>query len=153
MPPHCALVAGATGVAGGNLVAHLEGRGDWRVIGVSRRMPQGAGESRSISVDLLDRHDTAAKLGRLAEVTHIFFAALQSAPSLAEEVAPNLGMLRHVVETIEAVATRLERVVLLQDASGIDTDRLKFFTQNLQVSGTPIANWKLRIASATSAVP
>jgi hypothetical protein len=38
------------------------------------------------------------------------------------------------------------------DASGIDTDRLKFFSQNLKVVGTSIENWKLRIASATQAV-
>jgi hypothetical protein len=34
------------------------------------------------------------------------------------------------------------------DATGTDTDRLKFYAQNLQVKGTSIENWKLRIASA-----
>ena len=39
------------------------------------------------------------------------------------------------------------------DASGIDTDRLQFYRQNLQVKGTAIENWKLRIASAVAALP
>ena len=39
------------------------------------------------------------------------------------------------------------------DATGTDTDRLKFFRQNLKVAGTAIENWKLRIVSATQALP
>ncbi len=39
------------------------------------------------------------------------------------------------------------------DATGTDTDRLKFFRQNLEVAGTAIENWKLRIVSATQTLP
>jgi nucleoside-diphosphate-sugar epimerase len=114
MNAYTALVAGATGVTGGNLIEHLEGRGDWNVVGISRRPPDDMSASRFIGVDLLDRHDTEAKLEGLREVTHLFFAALQPAPNAAEEVAPNLAMLRNVVETIDAASPTLQRVVLLQ---------------------------------------
>lgn len=39
------------------------------------------------------------------------------------------------------------------DATGIDTERLKFYRQNLKVAGTMIENWKLRIVAAVHSVP
>ena len=39
------------------------------------------------------------------------------------------------------------------DATGTDTDRLQFYRRNLQVKGTAIENWKLRIASTAQALP
>ncbi|RFA13639.1 NAD-dependent dehydratase [Subtercola boreus] len=109
-----ALVVGARGVIGGNLVAHLEREGDWRVIGLSRRGGDDAGVVRNIAVDLLDRNDTAATLAPLTEVTHVFYAAYQDRPSWAELVPPNLAMLVNVVDAIEPVAPRLEHISLMQ---------------------------------------
>jgi len=40
-----------------------------------------------------------------------------------------------------------------QDASGVDTDRLRFFATNLKVSGTPINGWRLQIASDSRSLP
>jgi nucleoside-diphosphate-sugar epimerase len=66
MKPYTALVAGATGVTGSNLIEHLDGRGDWNVIGISRHAPESTSASRFIAVDLLDRRDTEAKAGALS---------------------------------------------------------------------------------------
>lgn len=109
-----ALVAGANGVIGGNLVRHLAGLGDWRVIGLSRRGGQDAGPVRYLAVDLLDPVDTRAKLSSLTDVTHIFYAAYQDRPTWADLVAPNLAMLTHVVDALEPVALGLEHVSLMQ---------------------------------------
>jgi nucleoside-diphosphate-sugar epimerase len=109
-----ALVVGAQGVIGRNLVAHLLERGDWRVIGLSRRGGASGERLRHIAVDLLDAHDARDKLGGLREVTHIFYAAYQERPSWAELVAPNLAMLVNVVEAVEPVATNLQHVSLMQ---------------------------------------
>jgi nucleoside-diphosphate-sugar epimerase len=109
-----ALVVGAQGVIGGNLVAHLKELGDWGVIGLSRRGGEDYGPVRHIAVDLLDREDSAPKLGRLNDVTHIFYAAFQDRPTWAELVPPNLTMLRNVVETVEPVARGLRHVSLMQ---------------------------------------
>lgn len=68
-----ALVAGANGVIGKNLIAHLETQPGWRVIGLSRRGGPG-----QIAVDLLDADDTRAKLGGLADVTHVFYALMST---------------------------------------------------------------------------
>jgi hypothetical protein len=39
-----------------------------------------------------------------------------------------------------------------QDASGVDTDRLRFYATNLQVKGTAIDGWRLEIASDSSGI-
>jgi nucleoside-diphosphate-sugar epimerase len=109
-----ALVVGAQGVIGRNLVQHLATLGDWDVIGLSRRAGEPARRIRHIAVDLLDRTDCDEKLGGLTQVTHIFYAAYQDRPTWAELVPPNLAMLVNVVEAVERVASGLQHVSLMQ---------------------------------------
>ncbi|MGW0521721.1 SDR family oxidoreductase [Crossiella sp. NPDC003009] len=109
-----ALVVGANGVIGGNLVEHLLELGDWEVIGLSRRGGTDRERLRYVAVDLLDPVDTREKLAEFDSVTHVFYAAYQDRPSWAELVAPNLAMLVNVVEAIEPVAAGLEHISLMQ---------------------------------------
>ncbi|MFG6475039.1 SDR family oxidoreductase [Microbacterium sp. P06] len=109
-----ALVVGARGVIGGNLITHLEREGGWKIVGLSRRGGPDGGHVRHRSIDLLDRAGTAEKLRDLMDVTHIFYAAYQDRPTWAELVAPNLAMLTNVVDAIEPVAPRLEHISLMQ---------------------------------------
>lgn len=109
-----ALVVGARGVIGGNLVDHLSTIGGWDVIGLSRRGGTDTDRVRHIAVDLLDEADTMAKLGGLAEVTHIFYAAYQDRPTWAELVPPNLAMLVNTIEAVEPAAANLKHVSLMQ---------------------------------------
>lgn len=109
-----ALVIGAQGVIGRNLIEHLETLGDWDIIGVSRRGGAPAGRTHYMAVDLLDRSDTLQKLSTLTEVTHIFYAAYQDRPTWAELVPPNLGMLVNVVDAIEPIAAGLQHISLMQ---------------------------------------
>ncbi|MBP2478332.1 nucleoside-diphosphate-sugar epimerase [Crossiella equi] len=109
-----ALVVGANGVIGGNLVEHLLELGDWRVVGLSRRGGTDRDRLRHLAVDLLDPGATRRALGGLAEVTHVFYAAYQDRPSWAELVEPNLAMLVNVVEAVEPVATGLRHISLMQ---------------------------------------
>lgn len=113
MTQHTALVVGARGVIGGNLITHLEGLG-WDVIGLSRRGGTDRGSVRHLAVDLLDRDATIHQLRGLSEVTHLFYAAYQDRPSWAELVAPNLAMLTNVVDAVEPVAPGLEHISLMQ---------------------------------------
>ena len=108
-----ALVVGAQGVIGRNLVDHLRTLDDWRVIGLSRRGGEDDARVRHVAVDLLDAGDAHAKLASLHEVTHVFYAAYQDRPSWAELVPPNVAMLRHVLDAIEPVA-KLSHVSLMQ---------------------------------------
>ncbi len=109
-----ALVVGARGVIGGNLVAHLESLGEWDIIGLSRRGGAPTARTRHIAVDLLDRDDTREKLRELTHVTHVFYAAYQDRPTWAELVAPNVAMLTNVLDAVEASAKDLAHVSLMQ---------------------------------------
>ncbi|AGP33927.1 NAD-dependent dehydratase [Sorangium cellulosum] len=109
-----ALVVGAQGIIGRNLIDHLEALGEWDVIGLSRRGGASSGRVRHVVVDLLDREDCRKKLGGLAEVTHVFYAAYQDRPTWAELVPPNLAMLVNVVDAVEPVASGLQHIGLMQ---------------------------------------
>lgn len=109
-----ALVVGANGVIGGNLIDHLLSMDDWHIVGLSRRGGVSTECMTYISVDLLDQQDAQAKLSALKDVTHIFYAAYQDRPSWAELVAPNLAMLINVVDVIEPIAPGLEHISLMQ---------------------------------------
>ena len=114
MTTRTALVIGARGVIGGNLIRHLLREGDWDVVGVSRRGGTDEPRLRHLAVDLLDRDATSEALGGLGEVTHVFYAAYQERPTWAELVPPNLAMLVNTLDAVEPVAAGLEHVSLMQ---------------------------------------
>ena len=109
-----ALVVGASGIIGSNLIEHLLELGSWQVIGLSRKGGPDCRNLRNISVDLLDAQSCQQQLAGLKDVTHIFYAAYQNRDSWAELVAPNLTMLVNVVEAVEKVATGLQHISLMQ---------------------------------------
>ena len=109
-----AVIVGALGVIGRNLLHHLEADADWRIIGLSRRAPDFATRARFIAVDLLDREQTLAKLGGLREATHVFYCAFQARPTWAEHNAPNLAMLVNAVDAIDAASSQLRHVHLVE---------------------------------------
>ncbi|SDH35788.1 Nucleoside-diphosphate-sugar epimerase [Pedobacter terrae] len=109
-----ALVVGANGVIGSNLIRHLESLSDWNIIGLSRRGGENTDKTRYISVDLLNADDSKIQLSPLTSVTHVFFAAYQDKPTWAELVPPNLAMLVNVVNTIEPIAKDLQHISLMQ---------------------------------------
>ena len=96
-----AMVIGATGIIGGNLIRHLDTLNDWDVVGLSRGEPDYPSQMEHISVDLLDLDDCKSKLGHLSHVTHIFFAGYTDRPTWAEQDPPNKALL---VNSVRAVA-------------------------------------------------
>lgn len=109
-----ALVVGANGVIGRNLIDYLMTLPEWNIIGVSRRGGVNTGRLQYVAVDLLNEQDAFAELGKLTTVTHIFYAAYQDRPTWAELVPPNLAMLVNVVNAIEPVAPSLLHISLMQ---------------------------------------
>ena len=114
MATRTAVIVGALGVIGRNLLLHLEADADWRIIGLSRRAPDFATRARFIAVDLLDREQTLAKLSDLREATHVFYCAFQARPTWAEHNAPNLAMLVNAVDAIDAASSQLQHVHLVE---------------------------------------
>src|SRR5262245_49466054 len=112
-----AVVVGALGVIGRYIVERLLKEDDWSVVGLSRRGAEAAPRYRHISVDLLDREATAAKLAGLGHATHIFYAAFTAAAGAAADyasnIAPNRDMMVNAVTAIDAASSALRRVVLV----------------------------------------
>jgi len=110
-----ALIVGAGGVIGRNLIAYLSTLEDWKIVGLSRRPPDSdlATKAKFISVDLLDPNDCREKLKELSDTTHIFYAAYQERKTWAELVAPNKAMLVNIVEAIEPIAPGLQHMNLM----------------------------------------
>lgn len=109
-----ALVVGANGVIGTNLIDHLLSLGNWDVIGLSRKGGENAPNIQYIAVDLLNAEDAQKQLSQLHNITHIFYAAYQDRPSWAELVEPNLTMLQNVVNTVEPLSENLQHISLMQ---------------------------------------
>ncbi|WP_419701000.1 SDR family oxidoreductase [Mucilaginibacter sp. NFX135] len=113
-PVKTALIVGANGVIGTNLINHLLLLGGWNIIGLSRRGGTSTANVTYIPVNLLDKEDTVKQLNSLSAVTHIFYAAYQDKPTWAELVEPNLTMLINVVDAIEPIALNLQHISLMQ---------------------------------------
>jgi nucleoside-diphosphate-sugar epimerase len=107
-----ALVTGASGLAGGNMLAHLLEQGGWNVVAVSRRKPKIPGDYRHIAVDLLDLNDCRSNLGPLGNISHLFYLAVTERPDPAETVSVNANMFFNIVKTVEAASPALEHVHL-----------------------------------------
>src|SRR3981189_2897226 len=99
-----ALVTGASGLAGGYMLAHLLERGGWDIIAVSRRKPRIQGDYRYIAVDLLDPGGCRAKLGPLTNVTHLFYLAITERSDPSATHAANANMFFNLVKTVEAAS-------------------------------------------------
>lgn len=112
-----AVVVGALGVIGRYIVDRLAAEPGWQVVGLSRRQGEDRANVRYLSVDLLDAQATQRCLAQLTDATHIFYCAFQATGTQAADYARgtqvNLDMLVNSVSAIEAVASRLERVVLV----------------------------------------
>lgn len=116
-----ALVVGGLGIVGQGLVEELTASGEWEVFGLSRRAPPAGSPAPFVSLDLLDRAACGAKLAGLPEITHVFYAAYLEKPTFAEEVEPNLAMLRNLVEALEARSGTLRHICLVHGTKAYGT--------------------------------
>lgn len=120
MAERTVLVAGASGLVGYAAARHFASRPGWRVIGVSRRLPDDLDGVELISVDLTDRARSAEVFGRMRGVTHVVYAALFEKPGLfrgwrePDQMATNQAMLENLFEPLRAAAAGLRHVTLLQ---------------------------------------
>lgn len=109
-----ALVVGASGGIGQNLIQYLSGLDDWDIVGLARKEPKVVSRAQFIAVDLLDRDRVQAQLKDLTDITHVFYTAFYGGPTFSGPVAENLAMLKNVVDALEPIAPQLARIVLIQ---------------------------------------
>lgn len=109
-----ALVIGANGIIGSNMLAMLREQTDWQLHAVARAHPPSDDRVNRIAVDLLDEAASREALGRIGPVDTIFFAALAPGPNPAAQVAPNLALLRNGIAPFAAADAGLRHVCLVQ---------------------------------------
>jgi len=120
MPRKKILIAGASGLVGYAAVRHFASLPDWDVVAISRRIPTGVQGAEFISIDLTETITCKEVFGRMTDVTHLAYAALYEKADLIkgwrdrEQMETNLAMLRNLFEPLEAAATNLRHVSLLQ---------------------------------------
>lgn len=105
-----ALIAGITGISGGNLADRLLADG-WTVHGLARdpaAAPAGVGR---MAVDLMDAAATRAALAGL-DPTHVFFTTWARQPNEAENIRVNGQMLSNLLAGVQG-AKALEHVALV----------------------------------------
>ena len=108
-----ALIVGASGLLGTNLLQYLSRLPDWDVISLSRRKPEHRTAARHISLDLLDADACAAELARPRDVTHVFYLSRAVEGNYTIKVQPNVDMLRNLLEALEHAEGRLQHVQLM----------------------------------------
>src|ERR1700729_280939 len=92
-----ALIAGSTGIVGGNLATLLVEQG-WTVYGLARR-PSSAGSVIPLAANLRDRSALAAALAVIAP-THLFFSTWLRQSTEAENVAVNGEMIENLFSAL-----------------------------------------------------
>jgi nucleoside-diphosphate-sugar epimerase len=122
------LVAGAQGVIGRAAAEHFSKDAGTTVYGISRRPVEGLDNVRAITADLLDPADTAKKLARLSDVTHVVFGAYVEKPMPTERSAVNVALLANLMDAVEAVAPGLRHVTLYQGGKAYGADLGPFKT-------------------------
>ena len=110
-----ALVTGANGIVGFNLLEEINTREDWEVLAIGRRKKVPVA---GVAYQEADLADMAAMRAALAEgnFTHLFFAAYQHAKDPYEECAINVAMLSNTLEALRFAGAPLTRVVICEGA-------------------------------------
>lgn len=115
------LIAGTSGLIGGAALTRFANRDDWDVVGVSRRAPWiPLGNATHMSVDLLDRQACADVFGKMSDVDHVIFAALNERDdnifagwSDPSQIAKNEAMLVNLFDPLIAVAKGFRHISIL----------------------------------------
>lgn len=111
-----ALVTGAHGIVGLNVIEELLLDPEWQVTSIGRRpAPPMAGVTH-VSADLIDAAATRAALAGCGDVSYLFFGAFLFDADPIKEAANNVAMLRNTLDALKAAGAPLERVVIYEGA-------------------------------------
>ncbi|TAL03733.1 MAG: SDR family oxidoreductase [Rhodospirillaceae bacterium] len=109
-----ALVTGAYGLVGLNIVEELHTRGDWDALAIGRREKPPVPGLNYVRADLMDPAAMRAALAAAGDCTHLFFGAYQFAADPYEEIRVNVAMLNNTLDALRAVGAPLKHVVICE---------------------------------------
>lgn len=110
MAKKTALVVGATGIVGRNLVACLESKNDWEIYGISRNPSEQQGLT-SLAADLQDANSVEAALQSISP-THVYLTTWLRQSNEAENIRVNAGMVRNLLNAVSR-SQSVEHVALV----------------------------------------
>jgi nucleoside-diphosphate-sugar epimerase len=105
-----AVIAGATGIVGNNLAAHLISKG-WEVYGLARNPHSGIPGVRPIAADLLKPEELRSALSGV-DPTHVFIASWVRRATETENCEVNGAIVRNLLGAVEPSAS-LRHVALV----------------------------------------
>jgi nucleoside-diphosphate-sugar epimerase len=94
-----ALIIGATGIVGRNLVEHLHRVGGWDITGLSRGRTAPPEGMTALTADLTSASSVTDAL-KGQQFTHVFFTAWARQPTERENIAVNGAMVRNVLDAL-----------------------------------------------------
>ncbi|MCB2129041.1 MAG: SDR family oxidoreductase [Rhodobacteraceae bacterium] len=106
-----AMIVGASGLSGSNLARHLQEVGDWKVYGLSRSGAAVSGVDEMVKLDLTNREAAMTKLGRLRDVSHVYFCTWSRQETEAENCIVNRAMVKNALDGLSC--SRLRHVALV----------------------------------------
>ncbi len=124
-----ALVVGASGMVGSNLLDRLARSGTWDIVTLSRRQPAHNAGVTHLAVDLLDPEQCRKAAPALADVTHIFFCARSVEQNYVIKVDANRLIVENLLDALLPVAGQLAHVQIIHG--------MKWYGSNLGPYRTP----------------
>src|SRR4051794_12982712 len=94
-----AVIAGVTGLIGGNLAEHLVSQG-WEVHGIARRLGRSIAGVRPITADLLDLDALRSALAGV-DPTHVFITTWVRRATEEENIAANGALVRNLLAAVD----------------------------------------------------
>lgn len=114
MEKHTALIIGANGIIGKNLVDYLTAQDNWDVIASTRIELHYETNAKFVPLDLNESGSLAETGEKLEQVTHVFFTAYTEKQDPYEQSDANLTLLKNLVLGLEEVAPKLRRILFIQ---------------------------------------
>ncbi len=108
-----ALVIGANGIVGSNMLRHLSEHTSWKLFGLARGAISPTSGATAISTDLLNKELSQEALNKIGPVDYLFFTALAVRQTPEEQVEPNMAMLRNAVMPLLDPSKKLRHISLV----------------------------------------
>ncbi|AXG70528.1 hypothetical protein KORDIASMS9_02768 [Kordia sp. SMS9] len=109
-----AVIIGASGGMGRNIITYLSTLDNWDIVGLDIKEPMYESRQTFIQVNLLDVEETKQKLSHLTATTHIFCVGFIGDATFSGPIDKNVALLKNTVEAIEPIAKNLQRVFLME---------------------------------------